>query len=87
MKLDHNVEVCDIVYATWILFSYSVVSCCFMTSWTIAHQAPLLVGFLRQEYWSGLPFPSPGDLPYPGMEPVSPALASGFFTTKRPGKP
>ena len=42
---------------------------------TVAHQAPLSMGFLRQEYWCGLPFPSPGDLPNPGIEPVSPALA------------
>ena len=47
---------------------------------TIAHQAPLSMGFPRQKYWSGLTFPSPGDLPDPGMEPVSPALAGGFFT-------
>ena len=45
-----------------------------MTPWTVAHQAPLFMGFSRQEYWSGLPFPSPGDLPDPGIEPVSPAL-------------
>ena len=54
------------------------------TSWTIAHQAPLSMGFPRQEYWSGLPCPSPGDLPNPGVEPVSlmsPALADRFFTT------
>ena len=44
----------------------------FMTPWTIAHQAPLSLEFPRQEYWSGLPFPSPGDLPDPGIEPVSP---------------
>ena len=55
-----------------------------MTSWTAAHQAPLSVGFPRQESWSGLPFPPPGDLPHPGTEPVSlvpPALAGRFFTT------
>ena len=46
----------------------------FVTSWTIAHQASLPIKFSRQEYWSGLPFPSPGDLPDPGFEPVSPAL-------------
>ena len=54
-----------------------------------AHQAPLSMGFSRQEYWSGLPFPPPGDLPIPGMEPGSPAslaLAGGFFTTEPPGK-
>ena len=45
-----------------------------VTPWTVAHQAPLSMGFSRQEYWSGLPFPSPGDLPYPGIEPSSPAL-------------
>ena len=44
------------------------------------------MGFLRQEYWSGLPFPSPGDLSDPGIEPVSPALAGGFFTAEPPGK-
>ena len=52
--------------------------------WTIAHQAPLSMGFSRQEYWSGLPCPPPGDLPNPGIEPaslLSPALAGGFFTT------
>ena len=46
----------------------------FTTPWTVAHQAPPSIGFSRQEYWSGLPFPSPGDLPYPGIEPRSPAL-------------
>ena len=46
----------------------------FATPWTIAHQPPLSMGFSRQEYWSGLPFPSPGDLPNPGTEPGSPAL-------------
>ena len=54
--------------------------------WTVAHQAPLSTGFPRQEYWNGLPFPSRGDLPDPGIEPVSPALAGGFFTTETPGK-
>ena len=55
--------------------------CLFPVPWTIAGQAPLSMGFPRQEYWSGLSFPSPGDLPYSGIEPVSPAsptLASGF---------
>ena len=53
---------------------------------TAARQAPLSMGFPRKEYWSGLPFPSPGDFPNPGIKPVSPALASGFFTTEPPGK-
>ena len=59
----------------------------FVTLWTVAHQAPLSMGFSRQEYWSGLPFPSPGDLPKPRMEPSSPALAGRFYTTELPGKP
>ena len=58
-----------------------------MTIWTVAHQTPLSLEFPRQEYWSGLPFPSPGDLPDPGIEPQSLALAGVFFTTKPPGKP
>ena len=46
---------------------------------TVAHQAPLSLGFPRQEYWNGLPFPSPGDIPNSGIKSVSPALAGGFF--------
>ena len=59
----------------------------FATPWTVAHQDPLSSQFPRPAYWSGLPFPSPGDLPDPGMEPASPALAGEFFTTEPPGKP
>ena len=61
----------------------------FATLWTIAHEFPLSMGFSRRECWSGLPFPPPGDLPDPGMEPVSPASPTStgkFFTTKPPGK-
>ena len=61
-----------------------------VTLWTIAHQASLFMGFSRQEYWSGLPFPSPGGLPNPETEhefPASPALAVGFFTSEPLGKP
>ena len=57
----------------------------FVTPWTVAHQAPLSLGFFRQEYWSGLSFPSPGDLPNPGIKPASltsPVLAGGFFITR-----
>ena len=56
----------------------------FATPWTVALQAPLSMGFSRQEYWSGLPLPPPGDLPNPGIQPTSlksPTLAGGFFTT------
>ena len=59
-----------------------------VTPWTVAHQAPLSMGFPRQEYWSGLSFPSQGDLPNPGIEPASPALAGrfcSFFTPESPG--
>ena len=59
----------------------------FVTLWSIAHQAPLSMGFSRQEYWSGLPFSSPGDLPNPGIEPSSPALQAGSLTSELPGKP
>ena len=52
----------------------------FATPRTVARQAPLSMGFSRQEYWSGLPFPSPGDLPNPGIEPGSPALQADAFT-------
>ena len=54
----------------------------FATPWTVALQASLS----KQEYWSGLPFPSPGDLPDPGIKPASPTLAGEFFTTEQPGK-
>ena len=62
----------------------------FATPWTVARQASLSMGLSQQEYWSGLPFPLPGDLPNPRIEPafpVAPALAGGFFTTEPPGKP
>ena len=56
------------------------------TLWTVAHQAPFSMEFSRQEYWSGLPFPSPGDHPNLGIKPRSPALAGEFLTTEPPGK-
>ena len=69
----------------------SVVSDSFVTPWTVAHQAPLSMGFSRQEYWSGWPCPPPGDCPKPGIQPTapatSPALAGGFFITEPPRKP
>ena len=57
-----------------------------MTPWNVAYQAPLSTGFSRQEYWSGLPFPSPGDLPDPGIEPGSPALQADALPSEPPGK-
>ena len=65
-------------------------SASFATPWTVACQTPLSMGFSRQEYWSGLPFPPSGDLPNPGTETVSYvslALAGRFFPTEPPGKP
>ena len=59
----------------------------FATLWTVAHQAPQSTVFSRQEYWSGLPFPSPGDLPDPGIEPMSPALRADALTSEPQGKP
>ena len=58
-----------------------------VTPWTVAHQAPLSMGFSRQKYWSGLPCSSPGNLPNPGIEPRSPALKMDSLLTEPPGKP
>ena len=71
----------------FLMFTCSVMFSSFATPWTVAHQAPLSIGFPRQEYWSELPFPSPGNLPDPEIESTSPAPAGGFLTTKPPGKP
>ena len=57
----------------------------FVTPWTVAHQAPPSMEFSRQEYWSGLPFPSPGNLPNPGFEPGSPALRADSLPSEPPG--
>ena len=57
----------------------------FATPWTVAYQAPPSMGFSWQEYWSGLPFPSPGDLPNPGIEPGSPAFQADTLTSELPG--
>ena len=78
------------IFITWC--NYLVLSHAqpFVTPRTVAHQAPLSMEFSRQEYWSGLPFPPPGALSNPGIEPVSlvsPALVSGFFTTAPLGSP
>ena len=69
-----------------MLFRHEVIDSV-ATSWTVAHQALLSMGFPRQDYWSGLPFPSLGDLPDPGIKPRSPTLVGRFFTTEPPGKP
>ena len=59
----------------------------FATPQTVACQAPLSMGFSKKDYWSGLPFPPPGDLPHSGIKPASPVSAGGFFTTEPTGKP
>ena len=77
------VYVCMCVYAC-VLSHFSRVGL-FETLWTVAHQAPLSMGFSRQEYWSGLPFPTPGDLHNPGIKSaslMSPALVGGFLSTR-----
>ena len=64
--------------------------CLFATLWTVAHQAPKIMGFSRLEYWSGLPCPPAGPLPDPGIEPASPVascIAGRIFTAEPPGKP
>ena len=58
----------------------------FASSWTVAYQAPQSMDFSRQEYWSGLPFPSPGDLPNPGIQPGSPSLQADALPSEPPGK-
>ena len=69
------------------LFSCQIMFDSFATPGTVVCQALLSTGFPRQEYWSRLPFPSPGDLPNPGIEPMSPAMAGRFFTAEPVGKP
>ena len=78
-------EALHVIFYCWLVAK----SNSFVTPWTVAHQALLSVGFPRQEYWSGLPFPPPRDLPYLGIEPispVSPSLGGSVFTTEPSGK-
>ena len=76
------------LYIIWMYLcvSYSVVSDS-ATQWTVAHQAPLSMGWPRQEHWSGLPFPSPEDLPDPGIEPWSPAQQADSLLFELQGTP
>ena len=75
--------VCLCVYAHTCMLSHVRL---FVTPWTLAREAPLFLEFSRQEYWKGLPFPPPEDLPDARIKPRSPALAGGFFTTGLPGQ-
>ena len=74
-----------ISYVKWSEVAQSCPTLC--DPWAVAHQAPPSMGFSRQEYWSGLPLPSPGDLPDPGIEPRSPALQADALTSAPPGNP
>ena len=83
-KMIHKLHLTGVIHSITSVMSNSE------TPWTVAHQAPLSMGFFRQEYWSRLPFSTPGGLPNPGIEPMSlssPALAGRFFTIAIPGKP
>ena len=82
----HRQKLLHFPFSLLCLVAQSCPSGLFVTSWTIACQASLSKGFPREEYWSGLPFPSPGGLPDPEIKLVSPALAGRFFTTSHPGK-
>ena len=82
--------ICVCIYICIVSHACSVVSNFFATLWMVTHNSPTSMGFSRQEYWSWLPFPFPGDLPHPGLEPtgsVAPELAGEFFTTESPRKP
>ena len=77
----------ELIYITACSYTLQSSFQLFGTPWAADHQAPLSTGFSRQEYWSGLPFPPPGNIPDPGIEPGSPALAGRFFTAKPFQKP
>ena len=86
--LDYGVDIFQLcnIYGGVCMYVFSRVWL-FMTLWTAAYKVPLSLEFSRQKYWSRLPFPTPEDLPNPGIEPTSPALAGRFFTPVTPGKP
>ena len=86
LKQNDNRLITVLIIKSYIML---VLSCVWLsvTPWAVAHQAPLSMGFSRQEYWTGLPFPPPGDLPNSGMEPLSPALEGKFFPTEPSEKP
>ena len=85
----HTQNYIRVTVRTFTICEGKLLSCIqlFLTPWTVAHQAPPPMGFSRQEYCSGLPFPSPGDLPDAGMEPRSPALHADTLLSESPGKP
>ena len=86
-ELSEKPIVCPLQYSNLSKWSEVAQSCPTLCDlWTVAHQAPPSMGFSRQEYWSGLPFPSPGDLPNPGIELRSPILQADTLTSEPPGK-
>ena len=89
MNLSKNfIPLCVILISSFFHGRAQLWSCVWLiaTPWTLALQDPLSTGFTRQEYWSGLSFPSPGDLPNTGIKPTCPTLAAGFSTSEPPGK-
>ena len=84
--IPHLLYQSDVCFVLLLLVATSCLTL-FVTPWAVDHQVPLSMGFSRQEYWSGLPSPSPGDLPHTRIELTSPALADRFFTTESPRKP
>ena len=84
---DHPVICCKNSYVRACVLNHFSRALLFVTPWTVAHQVALSMGFPWQECCTGLPFPSPGDLPNPGIEPVSPALQADSLPSEPPGKP
>ena len=85
LKIDEGLEWLYFFRKVWMCYSLSRVWL-FVTPETVAHQTPLSMKFSRQEYWSRMPFPSPGHLPHPGIKPGSPTLEAGSLPTEPPGK-
>ena len=89
LPIPSAVGVCTILHCQLVKMKVTSLSCVllFSTPWTVAYQDPLSMGFSRQEYWCGLPLPSPGDLPDPGIEPGSLTLQADTLPSESPGKP
>ena len=88
LRLPGRLNTCSCLFSSHLLLFLSCsVGSDSVTPGTVAHQAPLSMGFCRQEHWSGLPFPSPGDLSNPGIEPESPALQADSLPRAPPGSP
>ena len=84
--LASGIKQSDSVIYMHLIYIYFIFISIIVSPWTVAHQASPSMGFYRQEYWNGLPFPSPGDLPHPGIEPRSPALKADTLPSEPPGK-